>query len=125
MLKKIDLKTVIIVILMIFLILTLLNKIGTKYDYKQEINKLHESNRELIYKYDSIEKVNKRIDIELERIYGIIEITEKLIIQYDNNINELKKSKNETTNRVNLLNADGVATEFTNYLKKRRSKNVR
>jgi hypothetical protein len=125
MLKKIDLKTVIIVILMIFLILTLLNKIGTKHNYKQEINKLHDSNRELIYKYDSIEKVNKQIDIELERIYGIIEITEKLIIQYDNNINELKKSKNETTNRVNLLNADGVATEFTNYLKKRGSKNIR
>jgi hypothetical protein len=125
MLKTIDLKTVIIVILMVFLIFTLLNSIRDKYNYKQEINTLHKSNRELTYKYDSITKVNKHIGVELERIYGIIEITEKLIIQYDNNINELKKSKNETTNRVNLLNADGVAIEFTNYLKKGRSKNVR
>jgi hypothetical protein len=125
MFKKIELKTVIIIILTSVLIFIFLQYRSVGYDYKREINKLHKSNRELTYKYDSIEKVNKEIDIELERIYGIIEITEKLIIQYDNNINELKKSKNETTNRVNLLNADGVATEFTNYIKKRRSKNIR
>ena len=51
--------------------------------------------------------------------------SEKLIEQYDNRIKELKQSKNETSNRVNVLNANGVASEFTNYIKKRGSKNIR
>lgn len=125
MFKKIDLKTVIIIILTGVLIFMFLQYRSVGYDYKREIKKLHETNKELLHKYDSISHENKQIDIELQKIYGIIEITEKLIVQYDNNIKELKNSKNETYNRVNVLNADGVATEFTNYITKRASKNIR
>jgi chromosome segregation ATPase len=95
------------------------------HDYKKEIKELHQQNTQLKYQVDSITVENKKIDAELNKIYGVISITEKLIEQYDNRIKELKQSKNETSNRVNVLNANGVAAEFTNYIKKRGSKNVR
>jgi predicted RNase H-like nuclease (RuvC/YqgF family) len=108
--------------LVIFTIFQPNKKIET---YKAEIKGLHEKNVKLIHTNDSLKAVNSEIDKELEKIYGIIRITEKLIVQYDNRINDLKNKQNETSNRVNVLNADGVASEFTDYIKKRSGKGVR
>ena len=93
--------------------------------YKDEIKALHQKNEKLLHSNDSLKVVNKKIDKELEKIYGIIKITEKLIVQYDNRINNLKNKQDEISNRVNILSADGVAIEFTNYIKKRSGKSVR
>jgi peptidoglycan hydrolase CwlO-like protein len=124
--KKFDAKTIIIMILAVLVIILMIaNSKNNVYGYKKEIKELHEKNTKLRYEYDSLVVDNKRIDAELDKIYGVINITEKLVEQYDNRIKELKESKNETTNRVNVLNADGVASEFTNYIKKRGSKNIR
>jgi peptidoglycan hydrolase CwlO-like protein len=124
--KKFDTKTIIIMILAVLVIILMItNSKNNIYGYKKEIKELHEKNTKLRYKYDSLVVDNKRIDAELDKIYGVINITEKLVEQYDNRIKELKESKNETSNRVNVLNADGVASEFTNYIKKRGSKNIR
>jgi uncharacterized protein YoxC len=124
--KKLDAKTIIIIILTaLVLILMLFTVKNNVYDYKKEIKELHQQNTQLKHQVDSITVENKKIDAQLNKIYGIINISEKLIEQYDNRIKELKQSKNETSNRVNVLNANGVATEFTNYIKKRGSKNVR
>jgi len=124
--KKLDTKTIIIIILTaLVLILMLFTVKNNVHDYKKEIKELHQQNTQLKYQVDSITVENKKIDAELNKIYGVISITEKLIEQYDNRIKELKQSKNETSNRVNVLNANGVAAEFTNYIKKRGSKNVR
>ena len=124
--KKLDAKTIIIIILTaLVLILMLFTVKNNVYDYKKEIKELHQQNTQLKHQVDSITVENKKIDAQLNNIYGIINISETLIEQYDNRIKELKQSKNETSNRVNVLNANGVATEFTNYIKKRGSKNVR
>jgi peptidoglycan hydrolase CwlO-like protein len=124
--KKFDTKTIIIMILAVLVIILMItNSKNNIYGYKKEIKELHEKNTKLRYEYDSLVVDNKRIDAELDKIYGVINITEKLVEQYDNRIKELKESKNETSNRVNVLNADGVASEFTNYIKKRGSKNIR
>lgn len=124
--KKLDTKTIIIIILTtLVLILMLFTIKNNTHDYKKEIKELHQQNTQLKYQVDSITVENKKIDAQLNKIYGIISVTEKLIEQYDNRIKELKQSKNETSNRVNVLNANGVATEFTNYIKKRGSENVR
>lgn len=126
MLKKIDTKTVLIIILTILVIILMVAQSKNNiYYYKKEINELNKQNRELRFKYDSISDENHKIDSELKKIYGVINITEKLIAQYDNKIKDLKNDKNETSNRVNILNANGVAVEFTNYIKKRRNKNIR
>jgi peptidoglycan hydrolase CwlO-like protein len=124
--KKFDAKTIIIMILAVLVIILMIaNSKNNVYGYKKEIKELHEKNTKLRYEYDSLVVDNKRIDAELDKIYGVINTTEKLVEQYDNRIKELKESKNETSNRVNVLNADGVASEFTNYIKKRGRKNIR
>ena len=126
MLKNLDAKSIIIIILASLLVIFTIFQPNKKIEtYKGEIKVLHQKNKELLHSNDSLKIVNQKIDKELEKIYGIIRITEKLIVQYDNRINDLKNKQNETSNRVNVLNADGVASEFTNYIKKRSGKGIR
>lgn len=105
-------------VILIFMSLTPNSKINY---YKKEIKELKENNKKLRLKYDSINIRNIEIVNEINRLNDVINVTEKLIVQYDNRIKDLKNNKNETANKVNALNADGVAIEFTNYLKKRRN----
>ena len=126
MLKNLDAKSIIIIILTSLLVIFTIFQPNKKIEtYKDEIEVLHQKNKELLHSNDSLKIVNQKIDKELEKIYGIIRITEKLIVQYDNRINNLKNKQDEISNRVNILSADGVAIEFTNYIKKRSGKSVR
>ena len=126
MLKTLDTKSIIIVILASLLVIFTIFQPNKKiHTYKDEIKALHKKNEKLLHSNDSLKVVNQKIDAELEKIYGIIKITEKLIVQYDNRINNLKNKQDEISNRVNILSADGVAIEFTNYIKKRSGKSVR
>jgi len=126
MLKTLDIKSIIIIILASLLLIFTVFQPNRKIDqYKDEIKILHQKNEKLLYTSDSLKLVNEQIDAELQKIYGIIKLHEKLIVQYNNTIIDLKKQQNETSNRVNVLNADGVAAEFTNYIKKRSGKNIR
>jgi septal ring factor EnvC (AmiA/AmiB activator) len=126
MLKTLDTKSIIIIILASLLLIFTVFQPNRKIDqYKDEIKTLHQKNEKLLHTSDSLKLVNEQIDVELQKIYGIIKLHEKLIVQYNNTINDLKKQQDETSNRVNVLNADGVAAEFTNYIKKRSGKNIR
>jgi hypothetical protein len=126
MLKTLDIKSIIIIILASLLLIFTVFQPNRKIDqYKDEIKILHQKNEKLLYTSDSLRLVNVQIDAELQKIYGVIKLHEKLIVQYNNTIKDLKKQQDETSNRVNVLNADGVATEFTNYIKKRSSKSIR
>jgi len=126
MLKQLDTKSIIIIILASLLVIFTIFQPNKKMDnYKDKIEALHLKNEQLLHSNDSLKIVNEKIDKELKNIYGVIKITEKLIAQYDNRITELKNKQDETSNRVNVLSADGVASEFTNYIKKRSSKNIR
>jgi predicted RNase H-like nuclease (RuvC/YqgF family) len=126
MAKQLDTKSIIIIILASLLVIFTIFQPNKKIDnYKDEIKALHLKNEQLLQNNDSLKIVNEKIDKELKNIYGVIKITEKLIAQYDNRITELKNKQDETSNRVNVLSADGVASEFTNYIKKRSSKDIR
>lgn len=126
MLKQLDTKSIIIIILASLLVIFTIFQPNKKMDnYKDKIEALHLKNEQLLHSNDSLKIVNEKIDKELKNIYGVIKITEKLIAQYDNRITELKNKQDETSNRVNVLSADGVASEFTNYIKKRSSKDIR
>jgi hypothetical protein len=126
MLKTLDTKSIIIIILITLLLIFTVFQPNRKIDqHKDEIEILHQKNDKLLHTNDSLKIVNQRIDLELNKIYGVIKLHENLIMKYNNTINNLKKQQDETSNRVNVLNADGVATEFTDYIKKRSSKNIR
>lgn len=125
MVKKLDTKSIIIIILTMLLLIFALFIPNKKINqYKDEVKGLHQKNQKLLYTNDSLKSVNKEIDIELEKMYDVIKAHETLITQYNDRINELKKQKNETFNKVNILSGDSVAIEFTNYIKKRTGKNV-
>ena len=95
MLKTLDTKSIIIIILASLLVIFTIFQPNKKIQtYKGEIKVLHQKNKELLHSNDSLKIVNQKIDKELEKIYGIIRITEKLIVQYDNRINDLKNKQN-------------------------------
>ena len=126
MLKKLDAKTWLIIILTALLLFSTIFRPGKKIDYyKDEIKALHQKNKELMYSYDSLSVENKKIDSELKKLYSDLKDKEILIISYNKEITKLKNRANETNNRVNVLSADGVATEFSNYLKTKPGKGFR
>lgn len=125
MLKNLDNKSYIILILTTLLILLVVSRPGKKIDYyKDEIKDLKNKNKELMKSYDSLEFENRKLDIKLESLYSIIQENEKIIMNYDKQIISLKQNKNETRNKINVLTADGVASEFTNYLKTKSGKSL-
>jgi septal ring factor EnvC (AmiA/AmiB activator) len=122
MLKKLDAKSIIIIILASLLVVFIWLEPNKKINYyKNELKALKEVNIELLKTNDSLKKANVLIDNEIKNLHKIIEVNEKLLIQYNNEITDLKKRKNEIPSKVNILNADMVAIEFTNYFKRRKS----
>lgn len=125
MLKRLDNKSYIILLLTALLILLVVSRPGKKIDYyKDEIKDLKNKNKELMKSYDSLEFENRKLDIKIESLNSIIQTNEKIIIGYNKQIINLKQNRNEIPNKVNVLTADGVASEFTNYLKTKSSKGL-
>lgn len=122
MLKKLDTKSIIIIILTSLLVIFIWLEPNKRINYyKNELKALREANIELLKTNDSLKKANVLIDNEIKNLHKIIEVNEKLLIQYNNEITYLKNRKNEIPGKVNILNADMVAIEFTNYFKRRKS----
>jgi chromosome segregation ATPase len=125
MLKKLDNKSYIILILIAILLVSIITRPGNKINYyKKEISELKLKNQKLLYSYDSLRNENKKIDTKLKLLYLIIEEKEKTISSYNDKIEYYKRKQNEIPSKIKFLNADGVATEFTNYIKTKRSKSV-
>lgn len=125
MLKKIDTKTLIIILLTsLLLIFGWLQPNQRINYYKDELKDLRISNDSLMKVNDSLRAENKKIDIEITKLKSLIMFSENLIKEYSITIDYLKNKKNEIPGKVNVLNADMVANQFTSYLKRRSSKNV-
>jgi len=125
MFKLLDTKSIIIIILTtLLLIFTVFQPNKKIYTYKNEIKELKLKNEKLLYSYDSLKNENKKIDFKLKKLYLIIGDKEKIIKTYNNKIEYYKRKQNEIPTKIKLLNADGVATEFTNYIKTKRSKSI-
>ena len=125
-LKNLEPKTIIILILTILLTISIIFRPGQKIDYyKSEIKSLNNRNKVLMKTYDSLEFENRKLDVKIESLQSIIQKNEKIIMDYNKQIINLKQNQNDTRNKVNVLTADGVASEFTNYLKTKSGKSVR
>lgn len=125
-LKKLEPKTIIILILTILLVISVIFRPGKKIDYyKDEIKDLKNKNKELMKSYDSLEFENRKLDVKIESLNSIILENERVILDYNKQIINLKQNQNDTRNKVNILTADGVASEFTNYLKTKSGKGLR
>lgn len=122
MLKKLDTKSIIIIILTTLLVVFIWLQPNKKINYyKNELKDLKKANAELLKTNDSLKNANELIDAEIKHLNEIIELSEKLLIEYNNEITNLKNRKNEIPGKVNVLSADMVAIKFTDYLKRRKS----
>ena len=118
--KKIDVKTIIILILAGGLIISFM--FGQKSDintHKDEISTLHKNNDELLKKNDSLLKVNEVIDLELANINKQLAENDKKLANSEKEIKRLKNKPNENNLYVKRLSSHGVSVALSNYIENR------
>jgi cell division protein FtsB len=115
--KNLDIKTIFIIVLSFGLILSFIFGQKNTIDYKKdELDKLHSMNEELMGKNDSLLKANKELDATIEEIHmELLMRQQELAANYDE-ITRLKNRRNETSNHVNSLSGNGVASELSKYV---------
>ena len=120
-LKKLDIKSIFIIILSLGLVVSFMLGQKNRIDYKKdEIKSLNKQNEDLGRKNDSILLVNKALDKQMSEINKQIQASEKLLAETESQLNNLKQRRNETSNRVTNLSANGVTSGLSNYVKKHR-----
>jgi hypothetical protein len=121
-LKKLDIKTVFIIILSLGLIISFFLGQKNKINYrKDEIKELHAKNDKLLGKNDSLFILNDKLEKKIAKINLLIEANNKEITEKESQIQLLKKRKNEIPNHVNVLSANGVASSLTKYIERTKS----
>jgi peptidoglycan hydrolase CwlO-like protein len=92
----------------------------TTIDYhNDEIEKLHNSNVELLKNNDSLKKANDKLDAERAEISKKLENNLKMLNETESTLNNLNNKRNEIPKYVNTLSANGVAKSLSEYLEKR------
>lgn len=124
--KKLDIKSIAIIILGAALILSFLfgNKLHIN-DHKNEIDALHKQNTMLMFSNDSLKSINIKLDTEIKDINTKVVANEKKLADKEGELEILKKKRNEVPRYVNSLNGDGVSNAFSNYLNNTKSNNSR
>lgn len=124
--RKLDIKSVLIIILGLGLIISFIIGQKTSIDYKKdEMKSLQKQNELLISRNDSLKMLNEALDKHIFTLNQQIQINEKMLAESETEINELKRRKNEKTNTIIRLSANGVANELSNYIKKHKNGSVR
>lgn len=116
-LKKLDIKSIAIIVLGIALIISFLFGQHNNVDYKKdEIEELHKQNKAILKANDSLLYANKRIDQEIKDIHDKLASTAIELASTQKELRYLKNRTNEIPKYVGTLSANGVANSFTNYL---------
>ncbi len=117
--KKIDFKTWVIIILGAALCISFWFGQKSHIDnHADEIKALHKENESLIKKNDSLNIANAKIDELISDINKKIDGNTEVLTATKKQLQEIKKLQNEVPHYVNNLSANGVASEFSNYLTK-------
>ena len=125
-LKKLDIKSIFIIILSLGLVVSFMLGQKNTIDYKKdEIKSLHKQNEALMDKNDSILLVNQSLDKQISEINKQIKANEELLADTELQLNILKQRRNEKSNIVTHLSANGVTNELSNYVKKHKKNSVR
>lgn len=121
--NKFDIKTITIFVLGVILVLVIIfGNVFNKPDidsYTNEISKLNQENKQLLHQNDSINFVNKKLDVEIAAIDKQVEENKKKLASTQLELNKLKKERNEISTYVSHLSGNDVADSFTKYLEQR------
>lgn len=87
--------------------------------YEDEIKLLRNQNKKLVSSNDSIQKLNGKLQIEIDAILIKIDSTLVILNLTDSTLKELENKRNEIPDIVNNMDGSDVASSLTEYLKGR------
>jgi len=118
--KLLDAKSIFIIILGALLVIMILSRrANNPANYENEIKALHEQNDKLSHNNDSLKVANQNLDKYIKDINTQLVANQKLLTNTQSQLDKLNRRRNEIPNSVKRLSANGVASEFSNYLDKR------
>jgi chromosome segregation ATPase len=118
---KLGNKEILIIVLGAALVLSLIFRPAKKIDYyEDEINSLKQQNELLYNSNDSLKSQNSELTKEIRDILITIDSTEAKLADTEIKLNNLENGKGKVSDRVRVLNADGVAGELSDYLNKKK-----
>jgi septal ring factor EnvC (AmiA/AmiB activator) len=118
---SLDIKSIVIVLLSLLVVgLIFFNNSGKDIKkYEQEIGNLNTKNKELLLDNDSIKNLNLVLSKDINDLNIKIDEINTQIVENEDLIKRLKKKKSEIPTNVNVMDADGVASGISDYLKRR------
>jgi len=116
-----DIKSIVIILLSLLVVgLIFFNNSGKDIKkYEQEIGNLNTKNKELLLDNDSIKNLNLVLSKDINDLNIKIDEINTQIVENEDLIKRLKKKKSEIPTNVNVMDADGVASGISDYLKRR------
>lgn len=116
----IDIKTIFILVLGVALVLSFLFRPSKEIDtYEEEIKLLNQQNIMLLQNNDSISLLNKKLTEDVIVLEESVEVVNLKLEDSDKEIRKLKNRKNEIHSNVVFMDANGVTSNMSNYLKRR------
>jgi hypothetical protein len=117
----IDIKSIVIILLTLLVVGLIFFKNSDKdiEKYRQEIDNLNKVNKELLLNNDSLKNLNLELSKDIIKLNDKIDDINIILESNESLINRLKKRKSEIPTNVNVMDADGVASGISDYLKRR------
>ena len=116
----IDIKSIFILVLGVALVLAILFRPSKDiYKYEEEINLLNHQNEMLLGNNDSISLLNEKLIKDIIVLEEDIEDINVKLKYSDTQIKKLKNKKNEVYSNVIIMDANGVTSNISEYLRRR------
>lgn len=115
--KKIDIKTILIIVLTLLLVIGVVfhkNKVNNSDSFE----KITIENKGLLLKVDSLTKINAELDKNIMVINLKIDSTNKTLKETELELTKLNKRKNEIPRYINSLSANDVSSSLTEFIEK-------
>jgi len=121
---KFDYKIIIIGVLLLGMISMIVFWPSPETNFNQEeINKLHQENKELIEINKDLEKENAQKDTIIFNTKQDILVLQNEVGELDSLVKNINIKRNETRNNVNNLDNDDIISGISDYISRRKTKN--
>jgi hypothetical protein len=112
-----------ILLIILSVVITFLVFFGKKTimnDYQEELDKLKIENIKLNNKNDSLFDINVTLDKKIKETMLLLDSTTIELERNKKRIEDLEDGKGKVSDRVDNLDADGVSSELSDYIKRRK-----
>ena len=115
-----NIQMIFILILAVALVLSFVFRPPKSIDvYEDEIKLLRNQNKKLLSTNDSIQKLNGKLQIEIDAILIKIDSTLVMLNLTDSTLKELENKRDEIPTIVNNMDSDAIIISLAEYLKGR------